>query len=1359
MKINLLKGKRIFAIFVAVAMIICSFPLSASAAGEDEDYKEIYTIEDLYNVRDDLTANYKLMNDIDLTEATAKGGDYDFYGNGWNPIGSNDVYGDGEFSGIFDGNGHTIKGMRINITTVPDGTGTMYVGLFSNISGTVKNFSLQSEIYIKAEKSSYIGNVAGFCSDNGIISNITVYGNIMVNNYYSYIYTGGMVGYTDDNVIISNVCNNSNLTVNTYIRGVYDESYGARSYVGGITGYAYKNDIIHNSFNEATISLTIPRYKSNLYNHSYYYSTASGYASGICGWGNYSNIYNCYNSASISSGIATESNDKSSRYSAGIIAGGSYLNVDNCYNSGEVIGDVNLSIGNATVKNSYYLADTGTSTAGATSLTEAQMKLQSMYKGFDFENVWVINPYANYPYPQLRDNIQDLNEKVELIRIINLPTKLDYYTDDVLDFSGSALEVVYISGKDEILQIDNSMISGYDPKKIGAQEITVTYGGQSDTYTINVTKRPDITSLTLKTQPDKTSFAIGTKFDLSGAELEVAYENGVIVTIPVTDDMVSGGNINHLGKYTLTITFFGKEVTVDVDVVSIQVEKIEITKLPTKINYIEGQIFDPSGMEVTAEFNNGKKSSVTSGYELEGYSATIGTHTITVSYLGFTDTFDVVVREKSIVNLELKSMPEKTVYYTGDELNTTGLVIEATYDNGDVEQPTDYTVTGFDNEPGLHVIEVTYDGLKVTFNVNIIKTAISKLTITQKPIKTTYLLNESFDPTGLIVTAEYNNGDIKNVDDYQLSEFENKAGKQNITVSYEGKTAEFSVTVIEKTATSITLNKNTLSLLEGGADVLIATVSPDDCTDKVIWQSSNPDVASVSGGIVTAISHGSTVISATAGQKSAICLVTVACDHDIKSISAKDSTCKEKGWEAYKECQKCHQLFAVDGVTEIKSIPYKELSTQHKGGTATCKEKAVCEICGQSYGELGKHTLTYHTAVDADHTKPGNIGYYECTCCNKYYTDNFATKEIQPSETVIPQIKHTYPETWSKNATQHWHECECGAKSNISNHSYDNDCDTTCNVCGYVRTITHKYKTVWSNDGTNHWHECSVCGDKIDEEAHFGGVATCTNKAICTACGKAYGSYGKHRLTHYMRVEATHYKPGNIEYWYCETCKKYFDDLNGNNEILSSDTVIPQINHSYSNTWSSDGSSHWHECSCGDKTDVAVHITEVRGYVAPTCEKAGYTGDTYCKICGVLVSKGTNVKALGHKTAIKTTKATYFAKGKKQTVCKVCGELLKTEDIPMLKLKTPTVKVTSKKKALSIKVGKVTGQTGFQIRYRLKGKKKWVTKTFTTKKAVTKTIKKLKGKKSYQIQVRAMVKSGSKKAYSSWSKTYTKKTK
>ena len=120
---------------------------------------------------------------------------------------------------------------------------------------------------------------------------------------------------------------------------------------------------------------------------------------------------------------------------------------------------------------------------------------------------------------------------------------------------------------------------------------------------------------------------------------------------------------------------------------------------------------------------------------------------------------------------------------------------------------------------------------------------------------------------------------------------------------------------------------------------------------------------------------------------------------------------------------------------------------------------------------------------------------------------------------------HAYGD-WSKDATNHWHECtdahcpdKTGSVKDTAQHIYDNDADTDCNVCGYVRTIapthTHTYGD-WSKDATNHWHKCTdvSCPDKsgsvkdtaqhtfewkVDREATK--TATGLKHEECTVCG------------------------------------------------------------------------------------------------------------------------------------------------------------------------------------------------------------------------------------------------------------------
>lgn len=84
----------------------------------------------------------------------------------------------------------------------------------------------------------------------------------------------------------------------------------------------------------------------------------------------------------------------------------------------------------------------------------------------------------------------------------------------------------------------------------------------------------------------------------------------------------------------------------------------------------------------------------------------------------------------------------------------------------------------------------------------------------------------------------------------------------------------------------------------------------------------------------------------------------------------------------------------------------------HTGGTATCAEKAVCEVCGKSYGELdpNNHTdLKHFPAKAATEDAEGNIEYWYCSGCNKYYSEKDGTKEIAKADTVTAKLPKSPP--------------------------------------------------------------------------------------------------------------------------------------------------------------------------------------------------------------------------------------------------------------------------------------------------------------------------------------------------------------
>ena len=154
--------------------------------------------------------------------------------------------------------------------------------------------------------------------------------------------------------------------------------------------------------------------------------------------------------------------------------------------------------------------------------------------------------------------------------------------------------------------------------------------------------------------------------------------------------------------------------------------------------------------------------------------------------------------------------------------------------------------------------------------------------------------------------------------------------------------------------------------------------------------------------------------------------------HTLESVAAKDPTCTEDGYEAYWKCSVCKKMFSDEaGTTEI-SAPVKREKMDHKivpvrGNPATCTDKGVKDHyecartgCGALFeDEAGTKPLTDKDVVipatghklkkveakAATQTEEGNIEYWYCEKCDKYFSDKDATAEIRKEDTVIPQLK------------------------------------------------------------------------------------------------------------------------------------------------------------------------------------------------------------------------------------------------------------------------------------------------------------------------------------------------------------------
>ena len=201
------------------------------------------------------------------------------------------------------------------------------------------------------------------------------------------------------------------------------------------------------------------------------------------------------------------------------------------------------------------------------------------------------------------------------------------------------------------------------------------------------------------------------------------------------------------------------------------------------------------------------------------------------------------------------------------------------------------------------------------------------------------------------------------------------------------------------------------------------------------------------------------------------------------------------------------------------------------------------------------------------------------------------------TEPAAPTAENYYFQGWFKESTceNMWDFDSDTVTADITLYAKWSDCDhsgntntlsctnnTTCSVCGgTVAPTGHTPSASWSNDSTDHWRICENpwCGEIIEKSAHTYGGWTVTIPAAeehegerqhtCTECG------------------------------YTET------------EIISKEAHV----HSFGSEWKHDGTYHWHECDCGERTDVSAHTPDG----GRTAQSGGiYTGTlTYtCTVCG-----------------------------------------------------------------------------------------------------------------------------------------------
>ena len=357
-----MKTKRgILGLFLALCVVWSMLPLGAFAADEnaDDGKTHISAIADLLAINDNLDGHYVLDGDIDLTDCLD--------GGSWTPIGTEDK----PFTGTFDGNGYSIKGLYINSNSENQ-------GLFGYMSGTnsaVRNLTVSGTVSVSGNNVS-VGGVVGR-NNGGAITNC--HNTVAVSGSKGdSIYVGGVVGYNSSGTVTN--CSNTG----TVSGG---GSVSGNTNVGGVVGFSI-GGTVENCCNTGEVS------------------GGDVSAGGVVGYNVAGIVENCYNTGKVSDGVFT----------GGVVGYNVTGTVENCYNTGTVSG-TDTSVGgvvgwntNGTVTNCYYLegtADKGVGDGsytgnGVKSLSTEEFSNKGNFTDWDFTSTWEMSELLGRPI--LRSN-------------------------------------------------------------------------------------------------------------------------------------------------------------------------------------------------------------------------------------------------------------------------------------------------------------------------------------------------------------------------------------------------------------------------------------------------------------------------------------------------------------------------------------------------------------------------------------------------------------------------------------------------------------------------------------------------------------------------------------------------------------------------------------------------------------------------------------------------------------------------------------------------------------------------------------------------------------------------------------------
>jgi len=311
-------------------------------------------------------------------------------------------------------------------------------------------------------------------------------------------------------------------------------------------------------------------------------------------------------------------------------------------------------------------------------------------------------------------------------------------------------------------------------------------------------------SIEISRMPERTMIGQGQSLDPAGLAVTVIRSRDTEVISDARGMAISGFDPTIPGQQTVTVTYGrGRRAqTATFTVTVVPVASLTITQVPTVTMIMEGDDFDPAGLVAWVEFENEAVpgEEIRPGWHLRfsGFDRNIsGAQTVTANFFGRTDTFEV--RVAAFLGIEITSLPIRTEYFVGEDLDLSGLAVQGRWDGYErLLAITREHLSNFDiNRSGQQDVLITYMGGTASFPVTYV--GFVAITIVSPPSRLELAQGEHLNLAGMQLQGTREGSttiemlDVSRAQVSGLNRFQ--SGEQTITVSFGGRSDTFRVRV------------------------------------------------------------------------------------------------------------------------------------------------------------------------------------------------------------------------------------------------------------------------------------------------------------------------------------------------------------------------------------------------------------------------------------------------------------------------------------------------------------------------------------------------------------------------------------